>query len=504
MQIPKDWLQLAEIHVMNNELRTLFTLAIKSVQPGSLIRSAMRRQSNTLIVRDRFFALHHNCYLIGFGKAVHEMADQVVQLVGEHLREGILSVPRGSAKVILGPAISVVEGASNNLPDEDSFEAARRIKQLAQRCSAGDLLLVLISGGGSALLPHPIPPVCLAEKTAVIKRLAGAGADICELNAVRKALSELKGGKLAFLAHPATVVSFILSDVVGDPLDAIASGPTVLPYVSPLPEALSVLQKYQLLETMPNNVKQVLLAEDSYMDKAKTVRPQVHHLIIGNNSTCLAAIKKIVDQSSRQSVVLTNRVVGLVTEVTEVYSKLIECICSYLHNGDRSTLLATLQKVKSHYSNVSYVDDIVEQLHEYFEYLSNPTDCRSLFLISGGEPTVRIQGVGKGGRNQELSLRMALALHRLKERHQWMSEFDVHFMSGGTDGIDGPTDAAGAIINVDTISQAVDENLNAESTLENNDSYTFFSKFDGGSHLIKTGHTGTNVMDVQVIAISFK
>ncbi|KAK7590242.1 hypothetical protein V9T40_001855 [Parthenolecanium corni] len=490
---------------MNNELRSLFAKAIESVRPGSLIRSTMRRHSHYLIVRDRFFALNHNCYLIGFGKAVLAMADQVVRVVGEHLREGILSVPRGSAKATLGPTISIVEGADNNLPDADSFEAACRIVQLAKRCSRDDLLLVLISGGGSALLPYPVPPVSLAEKMAVIKAVAGAGADIRELNTVRKALSEAKGGKLALLAHPAHVVSFILSDVVGDPLDTIASGPTVLPYVSARPEALSVLKKYQLLETVPHNVKLVLLREDSCVAMAKTVRPGVHNLIIGNNSTCLTAMKELADQSNMQSVVLTNRVVGFVTQVADVYSELIECVCFYLHEGDRNNLLRTLQQLKINHLNVPYVDDTVEKLCEYFEYPSNTdSECKTLFLISGGEPTVRIMGRGKGGRNQELSLRMAVALHRLKERHQWMNKFEVHFMSGGTDGIDGPTDAAGAIVNSNTIDQAVSENLNVETVLKNNDSYTFFSEFDGGSHLIKTGHTGTNVMDVQVIVISLK
>lgn len=491
---------------MNSELRWLFAKAVHSVQPRSLIAQAIRRESDQLIVRDRFLQLNHNCYLVGFGKAVFEMAKRVDRLVGDHLKEGVLSVPRGSSTTGLSSAISVMEGAENNLPDAGSFEAARRIKELALRCSNGDLLLVLISGGGSALLPYPLAPVSLAEKTAVIKALAAAGADICELNSVRKALSELKGGKLALLAHPATVVSFILSDVVADPLDIIASGPTVLPYVSTSPEAVSVLQKYQLLERVPESVRQVLQSPDTYVDKAKTLRPSVHNVIIGNNSTCLRAIQENLDQSSSRSVILTNRVVGFVTAVTELYSELIECVCLYLLDGYRSSLLSNLQQLKIRHPTSQFVDDSVEQLRQFVEHQSNQNlaGCGKLFLISGGEPTVRLKGSGKGGRNQELSLRMALALQKLKESRQWMSKFDVHFMSGGTDGIDGPTDAAGAIVSSDCVDQAVSENLNPETFLENNDTYTFFTRFDNGSHLIKTGHSGTNVMDVHVIAINWK
>nr|CAD7424899.1 unnamed protein product [Timema monikensis] len=333
------------------------------------------------------------------------MASEVERTLGEHLVKGIVSVPVGILNTLhdkkemlpkQGSVLQFIEGAKNNLPDKSSLGAAIKIKDLVKSLDQNAILLVLISGGGSALLPLPQTPVTLNEKCRVINLLASSGANIMELNCVRKKVSVLKGGGLARLAYPAQVISLILSDVVGDPLDFIASGPTVANTDKVL-DALNIINKYSLLNKIPESViSNIKVTSTSNDDSCNEVNnfDHVQNNIIGNNSIAVNNVAKVAQQNGYSSVILSTRVEGLVLNVAIKYANLANEIC---------------------------------------------------LNISGGETTVILKGKGKGGRNQELALTFAKALYEMKETHPHMDEFNIFLLSCGTDGIDGPTDAAGAI-----------------------------------------------------------
>lgn len=285
---------------MDSRARKVFAAAVEAVQPDTVVRQSIERKDDSVIINGQKFPLKHNLHLVGFGKAVLGMAVEAERIMGDHLVRGVISVPHGIQQTLKqhgkghlllkeNSRIRVMEGAKHNLPDTDAQRAAEQIKQLASELTEKDVLLVLISGGGSALLPAPIPPILLQEKLDVTRKLAAAGATIQELNTVRRALSFLKGGGLAHYAHPAQVVALILSDVIGDPLDLIASGPTVRSEVWP-EEVLSVLERFKLLNSIPASVKDVLGRPNSQrMDnKEKTDKAEnVLNAVIGSNSIAL-------------------------------------------------------------------------------------------------------------------------------------------------------------------------------------------------------------------------
>ncbi|KAJ8976169.1 hypothetical protein NQ317_002057, partial [Molorchus minor] len=214
----------------NKDLKEIFLKAVESVQPPQLIKNQVKLEGCHLLVKGRTYFLKKPCHVVGFGKAVLGMATELESLLGEQLEGGVVTVPEGIFEKYQRPSgskIEYIEGAKGNLPDEEAVKGAVKIRNLAQRLQEDDLLIVLISGGGSALLPLPVSPITLEEKVDVIKKLAKSGADIRELNSLRKRISVLKGGGLAELAYPCKIISLVLSDIVGDPLDFIASGPTI-------------------------------------------------------------------------------------------------------------------------------------------------------------------------------------------------------------------------------------------------------------------------------------
>ncbi|KAK2861972.1 hypothetical protein Q5P01_001505 [Channa striata] len=487
----------------DSHARKVFAAAVEAVQPNSVVRQSIERNGDSVIIDGHKFTLKRNLHLVGFGKAVLGMAAEAERLLGDHLVKGIVSVPHGIQQTLQqhgkdhlllkeNCGIKVMEGAKHNLPDADAQKAAEEIKHLASELTEKDILLVLISGGGSALLPAPIPPISLQEKLDVTRRLAAAGATIQELNTVRRALSDLKGGGLVHYAHPAQVVALILSDVVGDPLDLIASGPTVQSEVGP-GEVLSVLERYKLLNSLPASVNDVLGRISQRTKGNKNEMDESEHVlnvVIGSNSIALECAGHRARELGFQPVVLSPRVCGDVRSVSRLYSLLARFACS--REEPSAEIAAEILSLGPEVGVES------RDLSQTMEFLDKGRTERwdATCLLAGGEPTVELTGKGLGGRNQELALRVGLEMSGLE-----LPPNGPVFLSGGTDGQDGPTEAAGAITDAGLLMEAQAQGLDINSFLANNDSYTFFSHLSAGQHLLVPGLTCTNVMDLHMLLI---
>ncbi|XP_058582672.1 glycerate kinase [Neofelis nebulosa] len=492
--------RLASGMALAEQARQLFESAVGAVLPGPMLHRALSLDpgGGQLKVRDRSFQLRQNLYLVGFGKAVLGMAAAAEELLGQHLVQGVISVPKGiraamehagKQEMLLKPhsCVQVFEGAEDNLPDRDALRAALAIRQLAESLTADDLLLVLISGGGSALLPAPIPPVTLEEKQTLTKLLAARGANIQELNTIRKALSQLKGGGLARAAYPAQVVSLILSDVVGDPVEVIASGPTVAS-IHNVQDCLHILNRYGLRAALPRSVKTVLARADSDPHGPHTCG-HVLNVIIGSNALALAEAQRQAEALGYQAVVLSAAMQGDVESIARFYGLLAQVAGTRLTLAGAGASAEEGEQLRELAAELQLPDLQLKEALEAVVRARGPV-C----LLAGGEPTVQLQGSGKGGRNQELALRVGVELGR-----QPLGPVDVLFLSGGTDGQDGPTEAAGAWVMPELASQAAAEGLDVATFLSHNDSHTFFRCFRGGVHLLHTGLTGTNVMDAHLL-----
>ena len=387
-------------------------------------------------------------FLIAAGKAAAEMAAAIEEIVGEYLTAGIAVAKHAHAASRL--LRTLVIKAGHPIPDIAGFKASLQIRNLLRDLNARDLLLVAVSGGASALLGAPAEPVTLRDKQRTTELLLRAGATIQELNAVRKHLSTLKGGQLAALAYPATVVGLLLSDVIGDPPDVIGSGLTA-PDPSTFGDAIAVLAKFKLLRRVPTSVR-VRLEAGVRGEVPETPKPgdqlfaRVHHVLIGSNRLALEAAAREATVRGYRPLILSATMQGETREVARVHAEILREVVT---SGKPVAL---------------------------------PT-C----ILSGGETTVTVRGNGKGGRNQEFALAAAIALARIPR---------VLVLSAGTDGSDGPTDAAGAIATGQTLERAHRLGLDATEHLLRNDAYPFFDKL---GDLVKTGPTGTNVMDLHVL-----
>ncbi|NWT66683.1 GLCTK kinase, partial [Prunella himalayana] len=493
---------------------SLFRGALGTVRPAPMLRRALKLQGDgcpQLLVKGQAFPVKRNLYLVGFGKAVLGMAAAAEEILGDHLTRGIITVPlgiqeslqrAGMQEMLLKPhsKIQVIEGAKNNLPDAEALKGAVAIQELAEGLTADDLLLVLISGrGGSALLPAPIPPILLEEKEKLTKLLASRGAAIQELNIVRKTLSVLKGGGLAQLAHPARVVSLILSDVIGDPLDIIASGPTAASSHS-VQDCLQILTKYNLLHSLPKSVEMVLSSSPTKPTAAENYS-HVSNIILGSNTLALEEARRQAEGLGYAAVVLSAAVQGEVGCVASLYCQLIQLVCLRFASLGAGPLGEELRGDLLQLAAELHIPGL--DLEQFLQALRGLGPNRPVCILAGGETTVQLQGTGKGGRNQELALRVGLGLHKAQATggSSPQGRCEILFLSGGTDGQDGPTEAAGAFCSPGLVAEALQEGLDVEAFLRNNDSYTFFNQFQGGQHLLVTGLTGTNVMDIQAILI---
>jgi glycerate 2-kinase len=424
--------------------------ALAAVEPGAAVKRFVQCQGERLIVAGQSYDLAavERVRVVGAGKAAAAMAAALHAILADRLSGGLAVTKYDHASLGAGP-IELVE-AGHPLPDQAGVAAAERMAQLLAGGTERDLVLAIISGGGSALLALPAAGISLADLQATTGLLLRSGATIGEMNAVRKHLSQVKGGGLARLAAPSPLIGLILSDVVGDPLDAIASGPTA-PDPTTFADAWAALERYDLAERVPAPVRDRLQA-GRHGDLVETPKPgdpvfdRVQNVIISSNR--LAA----------EAAVLEAQAWGL-----------------------NALLLSTFIE-----GEARQVARVAAALAKELAYHDRPVP-RPACLVWGGETTVTVYGAGRGGRNQELALAAALALDGVP---------NVLLAALGTDGTDGPTDAAGAVVTGETAARARALGLDAATHLTNNDAY---SLFDALGDLLRTGPTGTNVNDLLFI-----
>ena len=427
-------------------LEDIFKAGVKAVDPERAVQKYVRRQGNQLFVGDCSYILdsYKRIFLIGAGKGTAPMAKAVEDILGPYLNNGWIVVKYGHGLPL--KKTDIME-AGHPIPDKAGLEAAEELLKQAQECTEEDLIICAFSGGGSALLPAPFPPLTLDQKQETTRLLLECGATINEINSIRKHLSRSKGGWLAKEAYPATVVSLLLSDVIGDRLDVIASGPTV-PDESTYSDCIKIIDRYELSDRLPKSVADYFKkgAAGSLPETPKAGDPvfsKVQNLIVGNNRESLLAARERAISLGYNTIILSSQIEGEAREVAQVFAAIGKEISQ---------------------ANLPI----------------SPPAC----IIAGGETTVTIQGRGKGGRSQELALACAIAIDGWK---------GISLLSAGTDGTDGPTDAAGAIVNGTTCKRARQANLYPRDFLLANDSYTFFESL---GDLLKTGPTRTNVMDI--------
>ncbi|MHC1724800.1 MAG: glycerate kinase [Syntrophobacteraceae bacterium] len=435
-------------------LEKIFAAGLEAVDPQEAVKRYVRLAGNWLEIGECSYPLDpfDRIIVTGFGKATAPMAGALEDILGDRLSEGWITVKYGHGVPLR--KVRIME-AGHPVPDEAGLKATRFILDQLERCTEKDLVICAFSGGGSALSPAPRAPLGLGEKQKTTQLLLECGATIFEINSLRKHLSACKGGQLAKVAYPATVVSLFLSDVVGDPLDVIASGPTV-PDPSTFSGCLEIVHRYNLSERLPQEVYE-LLQQGEKGAVAETPKPgdnafrKVRNIVIGSNRASLLAAAGKAKQLGFNTLILSSFIQGEAGDVAEV-------------------LTAIGKEIVSSGNPVS------------------PPAC----ILAGGETTVTIRGKGKGGRNQQLALAAAISLE------DWPQ---IALLSAGTDGSDGPTDAAGAFADGSTCRNAVQKGMVPQNHLSNNDSYHLFKALDD---LLITGPTRTNVMDVICLLVKQK
>ncbi|XP_076763864.1 glycerate kinase [Xylocopa sonorina] len=434
-------------------LKNMYFAGVHAVSPITLVSNKVKFQDGTLYVKDESFEMKQNVYLVGFGKAVMGMAIVLEHMLGDYLKKGIVSVPSVSTNAmwesedksyfpkIGASVVKYCEGALNNHPDERSLETTHEIIDLVESLTENDTLIVLISGGGSALLYMPRPSIDSDDKLLLCKALQAAGADIKELNIVRSKLSMVKGGGLARMAYPASIITLILSDIVGDPVELIASGPTVYSNKRPN-EVIAILKKYNLFERVEGDTKKLLTATERFKDKHLLTRKKkqfkhVTNIILGSNAVAIEAAFLQAYRDKLTPIILRSDVVGDVHDVSLAYVHICSLIC--LAMDKMLEKKEFFEKVK----DTPILSLSAVKVDEIYNTIDNVSE-EGLVLIGGGEPTVVVKGNGKGGRNQELALHFSLDwLAKIKSCYQF-ANYEVIMLSAGTDGQDGPTDAAGA------------------------------------------------------------
>jgi len=429
----------------------IFNAAVRAVDPGEAMRRHLTREGLRLRIGRETVDLGKvgEIVVVGCGKAAGPMAAAVEEIVGDRIRRGIVVTKYGHVQPT---RIIRIHEAGHPVPDDAGIAGGQEILDHVRGLGFDDLVIVLISGGGSALTPAPVEGITLAEKQALTKALLACGADIREMNTVRKHISRFKGGQLARAAQPARVVTLILSDIVGDPLDAIASGPTV-PDPTTYADALSILDKYRIRGEIPAAIRDRFEA-GARGEVSETPKPdnplfaRVSNLIVGSNIQALQAAQSEARALGLTPMILSSSIEGETREIARMHA-------------------ALAREVRTSGNPLP------------------PPAC----LISGGETTVTLRGSGKGGRNQEFVLAAAVDIAGLPQ---------TVILSAGTDGTDGPTDAAGAIADGDTCARALAVGLSPRKALDANDAYPLFKKL---GDLILTGPTKTNVMDVRLVLV---
>jgi glycerate 2-kinase len=434
------------------DAKEIFAAGLRAVDAKEAVKRSLVLKGNILQIGEKELDLRkfNHIWALGAGKGSAGMAQAVEEILGDLVKGGLVIVKYGYLASLEKIRL---EEAGHPTPDENGWRATRDLVDLLAKMGRKDLVLFLLSGGGSALLPMPVEGITLEEKMATTNLLLKSGASIEEMNTIRKHLSQIKGGQLARLASPATLVTLVLSDVVGDHLNVIASGPTVGD-PSTFQDCRAVLDRYSLREKLPTSVRSHLEAgiEGRVPETPKPNDPIFYNsytTLVGNNMQALKAAAEKAQMLGYHTLILSSMIEGDTSEAAGFHSALVK--------------------------------EIVQSGHPIA-----PPAC----LISGGETTVVVRGKGKGGRNLEFSLAAALELEGLA---------GVCLLSGGTDGTDGPTDSAGAVADGNTVSRALAKGLNPREFLKENDSYHFFQHLDD---LLITGPTNTNVMDLRVMLVS--
>lgn len=439
------------------ELHSIFLAGVEAVNPYGLVLQAVYLNGKNLNIGDVAYNLNHfkSIIVVGAGKATAPMAQAMESILGDVIDDGKIIVKYGHTARL--KRTKVVE-ASHPVPDIAGVKGTEDIIKMLKNADKETLIICLISGGGSALLVSPYTGITLRDKQSVTGFLLKSGATIDELNTVRKHLSKVKGGRFAEVAYPATLVTIVLSDVIGDRIDVIASGPTV-PDPTTFQNAMHVIEKYNLKNRLPARVLKLFKQglNGKIKDTPKSGEPffkKTETIVIGSIKNAIASAKEKARSLGFDTEVITSKLQGEARDAPRYLAARAIEVQNSLRSGDKPK-------------------------------------C----LISGGETTVTVKGNGIGGRNQELALSFAMEIEGIK---------GITMLSAGTDGTDGPTDAAGAFVDGNTIVSARELGIVPEIYLENNNSYNFFKRLDFVSkrrHHLITGPTGTNVMDMQIILV---
>lgn len=455
------------------DLEDIFLAGVRNVDPYLLIKKHVKVENEILTI-ETLKALHSidlanfkKVFVFGAGKAAAPMARAIEEVIGNRIDDGVIVVKKGYTTDL--KKIKIIE-AGHPVPDGESMHAAETIIELGKKADEETLIFGLISGGGSSLLAKPLElknnplPVklTLEELQETTTLLLASGANINEINCVRKHLSSIKGGRLSKIMYPATQINLILSDVPGDRLDTIASGLTTWDETT-YAEAIEILKKYNIEDKVPDAVRKILEAGERGLipETPKKNDPaflKVNNLIIGSNYTALLGSAEKARALGYNTAILSSWLSGEAREVAKVLA------------------------------------GIAKDIYRY-ELLAKKPSC----IIGGGETTVTLTGDGKGGRNQELALSFLLELETFNETSGEVNgENGIYMLSASTDGSDGPTDAAGAFASLELLKKSRRLGLNPEEYLRRNNSYTFFESAGG---LLKTGPTNTNVCDIQIILV---
>ncbi|MGC9325089.1 MAG: glycerate kinase type-2 family protein [Desulfomonilia bacterium] len=441
------------------DLEEIFLTALERVDPYKMIVENISIRGNSLVIQEEGkiaeedLGHYSRIIVLGIGKASAKMGMAMEDIFGDKISEGMVITKYGHGENL--SRIHVTE-AAHPIPDKNSVGGAQILYQIASEANENTLIINLVSGGGSALFTLPQKGISLEDIQSLTRILLESGADIKEINCLRKHISQVKGGHFARISYPARMINIILSDVVGDRLDTIASGITV-PDDTTFAQAQSILKKYRIEEKIPPSISDLISRgiAGSVADTPKQGDPvfsKVSNILLGNNLAACRAARSHAQGLGYNPYILTSSLTGEAREIARFFTALAR--------------------------------DVDQEMCDF---------TKPALLIAGGETTVTIRGTGKGGRNQEMVL--AFLIDMLEN---YPSCENIAFLSGGTDGNDGPTDAAGAYMTADLVYKVEDLGLSVQEFLDNNDSYHLFEKT---GNLLMTGPTNTNVCDIQLLAV---